>query len=75
MQVDQTFIDFALAALKLIPLLHWEEGQRGGGTTSVYAAGNLLSLTLSSQWEERGLTGGVPVPTQPPSTGWRSRRR
>jgi hypothetical protein len=34
---------------ELIPLLHLGGGARGGGTTDIDAAGNLLSLTLSSQ--------------------------
>ena len=48
---------------QLIPLLHVGGGARGGGATDANAAGNLLSLTLSSQRrrgdqqvEERELT-------------------
>jgi hypothetical protein len=40
------------------------------GATGIRAAGNLLSLALSSQWRR-----GDALFTQPPSAGWRSPRR
>jgi hypothetical protein len=41
----------------MIPLLHWEEGLGEEAATNFDAAGNLLSLALSSPWRRGDLVG------------------